>query len=241
MVCFLPVTVCLVPLYSSRLAVSAPGVSGPLWTGSTSLPSSKSVGSHSLPAFSRFPDPFLSLCLTPFPGFLSGSDLCSSPFSVCVSLSLRFCVARFRRSSRASPPLQINKPSPPPPPPPPLSQGGGAGDVGRADSLPSDATGKARGPIPGWPDSAGPGAETEGAPRGVLGCSVHVPPRERSRYPLPAPRADPTPRTRGLASPAGASGALPRGRALEGRRTGPGVFTSLLHFLSTASVFRGGR
>lgn len=29
--------------------------------------------------------------------------------------------------------------------------------------------GEARGPVPGWPDSAGPGAEIEGA-RGVLGC-----------------------------------------------------------------------
>lgn len=96
--------------------------------------------------------------------------------------------------------------------------------------------GEARGPVvPGWPDSAGLGAETEDA-RGVLRCQrARAAPRA---FPPPthsAPCADPTPRTRGPASSAGASGARPRGRALEGRRTGSGVFTSLLHFLCSAS------
>lgn len=56
---------------------------------------------------------------------------------------------------------------------------------------------------------------------------MHTPPRDRLCL-LPAKyrRADPTPRTRGPASPAGASAAQPRGRALEER-------TWFLHSSST--------
>lgn len=190
-----------------------------------SLPSIKSLGFHSLPSLSRFLDPSLSLCLTPFSGFLSGSgwSLFISPLGV--HLALGFCVSRFWRGSPASPPLQINKPSPPPP----LSQGGGAGMWGsRILSHPT------------------PASETQGlhgraecrgsvSPRGA-GVSVHTsrPASVPATHPPPAWRADPMLRTRGRASPAGASGGRPRERALEGRRMGSGVFTSLLHFLSSA-------
>lgn len=158
-------------LVSPSLPLLSVGLCGPA---STSLLASKSLGSHSLPSCSRFPDPILSMCLAPFPGFLSSSFL-----SVCVSLLVGFCVARFRPGSRASPPLQINKPSPPPP----LSQGAGAGMWGALILSHPTRAGEARGPVvPGWLDSAGLGAETEGA-RGVLRC-------QRARA---APRAFPPP------------------------------------------------
>ena len=78
--------------------------------------------------------------------------------------------------------------------------------------------GEARSRIPSGRDPVRWGAEAQGA-RGVRGVSpcTRRPASVLANHPSQPGRADPTPRTRGPASPAGVSGAQPRGRALEGR------------------------
>lgn len=144
----------------------------------------------------------LSLCLPPFP--LSGESVCVRHPSVYgrVFPSLRVSLSA---GPRSSPPLQINKP--PPPLLSLLSQGRGAGVTGALLLLQAGAAG-AR------------GCQCASAALGAF-----PPP------PLPTPtpqpwRADSTPRTRGRASPAGAGGAQPRGRALEGKNLVSAFFST---------------
>lgn len=158
---------------------------------------------HFLPLpVSGFPSLSLSLCLPPFP--LSGESVCVRHPSVYgrVFPSLRVSLSA---GPRSSPPLQINKP--PPPLLSLLSQGRGAGVTGALLLLQAGAAG-AR------------GCQCASAALGAF-----PPP------PLPTPtpqpwRADSTPRTRGRASPAGAGGAQPRGRALEGKNLVSAFFST---------------
>lgn len=174
-----PDTLSFASLSPSLLSV---GLSG---AASMALPFSKPLSRLILTSLSRFLDSSLCHCLTPF--HLSVNPVsCSSPLSVCVSLSLHFCVSRFRRVSRASPPLQINKPSPPPPP---LSQGGGAGMWGALIFSHPTPAGEARSRIPSWRDPVRWGAEARGA-GGVRGCQrARAAPRAFSPTTHPSPGA----------------------------------------------------
>lgn len=100
---------------------------------------------------------------------------------------------------------------------------------GAREFSPTDAGQWSSGPAPAGREFRGPGSQ-KGA--GVSVCT-RQPASVPATHPPPAGRADPTLRTRGLASPAGASRTRPRERALEGRRRS-GVFTAFLHFLSSA-------
>lgn len=82
--------------------------------------------------------------------------------------------------------------------------------------------GETRGPVQGDGQTRRGGVRSRGRPRGAgVSASTRRPASVPATQPPPAWRADPTPRTRGPASPAGAGGARPRARAVEGS----GVFT----------------
>jgi hypothetical protein len=147
----------------------------------------------------------LSLCLPPSLS-LSGESVCVRLPSVYGRVFPSLYVS-LSAGPRSSPPLQINKP--PPPLLSLLSQGRGAGVTGALLPL-QDEAGGAR------------GCQCASAALGAF-----PPP------PLPTPtpqpwRADSTPRTRGRASPAGAGGAQPRGRAVEGKNLVSAFFSTLL-------------
>lgn len=162
--------------------VSVFAVCGPLWSGLYGSPFLQaSLPSHSNIAFSV--SGFLSFSLSHSLSPRGESSLCPSPLS---SPSHSISVSRFRRVSRASPPLQINKPSPPPPP---LSQGGGAGMWGALIfSHPTPARG-ARSRLPSWRDPVRRGAEAQDA-GGVRGCQrARATPRAFSPTTHPSPGA----------------------------------------------------